>query len=170
MYGGGLNWSPEELEEVGKTKPWLVEDNPGVFGKQASTLTSQHLANSSLKGIKTETKMPGSRNTEEEDLQRLVIVWLESQGWLTHAERKARSKKGWMTPIQGDAGFPDIVAVHPILRKVLFTELKSRVGKYSAEQVAWITAIGQSDIEMYCIDVDDFEAFKEKTKYEAVSK
>ncbi len=163
----GLNWSEEELERV------LQENDLHIISDTSKQASTNSPVPPSLKGLKTEIKMPGTRNTEEEDLQRLVIAWLKSQGWLTHAERKSINRKGvWSTPIQGDAGFPDIVAVHPgpdsWTARILFAELKSRVGKYSSEQVAWITAIGQAGIEIYCIDVDDFQSFKDKTKYEAV--
>ena len=49
--------------------------------------------------------------------------------------RPAWSSKGWRTPIKGDKGFPDYVAVRNGI--CLFLELKGGKGKLSLEQEEW---------------------------------
>ncbi len=50
--------------------------------------------------------------------------------------------RSWRTAIQGDAGFPDIVAVRG--DRMLFAELKAEKGKLSAEQEEWIATLKAS--------------------------
>ncbi len=46
----------------------------------------------------------------ETNFQLKVIQLARTGGWeLVHAERAARTGKGWRTPIQGDRGFFDLV-------------------------------------------------------------
>lgn len=76
----------------------------------------------------------------EADLQRSVIEAARWRGWLVHHCRAAQRQSGqWATPIQGDAGFPDLCMVHPSGR-MLVRELKSARGKVAAEQSAWLDA------------------------------
>ena len=83
----------------------------------------------------------------EEEFTAWTIDLFRSQGWLVHHDRPARTSQGWRTAIQGDAGFPDIVAVRN--GKVVFAELKSEKGKVSAEQKKWfdhMPGVGRSVI------------------------
>ncbi len=57
-------------------------------------------------------------------------------GWRVQHQRPAWTNKGYRTPIQGDAGFPDLVLVRP--PRCLFVELKSDKGKLSPEQERWL--------------------------------
>ena len=71
----------------------------------------------------------------EASFQKQVIDLAQLCGWLVHAERPARTKDGsWRTPIQGMAGWPDLVLVR---ERVLFVELKSARGTLSPEQEQW---------------------------------
>jgi hypothetical protein len=98
----------------------------------------------------------------EESFQRTVIDLATRLGWLVHAERKAQSKKGWRTPIQGDKGFPDIVFVHKIRKSIIVAELKSNTGVTSLEQKIWIKRLRESGIEIYIWKPKDFEFIKER--------
>jgi hypothetical protein len=54
--------------------------------------------------------------------------------------RPARTADGWRTPVQGDGkGFPDLLIVGE--NGVLFRELKSRTGKLTADQMAWVGSL-----------------------------
>ena len=65
--------------------------------------------------------------------------------WLCHHCRPARTNDGsWRTPIQGDAGFPDLCLARN--GRVLWAELKREGQKPTAAQMAWAYAlIGAED-------------------------
>ena len=76
----------------------------------------------------------------EATFQAQIIDLAHLQGWLAHHTRPAQNRRGqWGTPIQGDAGFPDLVLVragHLIIR-----ELKREGAKASPEQRVWLEAL-----------------------------
>lgn len=74
----------------------------------------------------------------EDDLKGLVIDALHQYRWLVHHDRPARTNQGWKTPIEGDKGFPDVVAVHPRTGVTMFLELKSASGPLKPEQTEWL--------------------------------
>lgn len=77
----------------------------------------------------------------ESDLQAAVIQLAQLKGWLAHHTRPAFNQSGkWATPIQGNAGFPDIC----LARKgvVLFFELKREKEKLEPNQELWREALG----------------------------
>ena len=78
------------------------------------------------------------RETEAQ-LQERVVDLARACGWLVHHARPGRTAEGWRTPIQGHAGFPDLVLVGR--GRLLFIELKSERGKVRAEQTAWLNAL-----------------------------
>jgi len=90
-------------------------------------------------------------NPTEKQFQLAVIELAKLCGWLVHAERPARTATGWRTPIQGDAGFPDVVFVKPGTNddtgRIIFAELKTVTGKASVAQRIWLKALDD------CIDV-----------------
>ena len=56
--------------------------------------------------------------------------------------RPARTEAGWRTPVQGDgAGFPDLVLAHPGRGELLFRELKSKRGRLTPAQSAWLETL-----------------------------
>lgn len=67
---------------------------------------------------------------------RQVIDVAQILGWKAHHVRPAWSRKGFVTPIQGDAGFPDLVLVRP--PRVLFVELKIDNGRLTEAQEWWM--------------------------------
>ena len=92
----------------------------------------------------------------EADFQRTLIEYLEWNGWKVHAERPARTKDGWVTPIQGDKGFPDVIAVKG--KRVLAIELKSEKAKYlTTAQWDWLEAFGKAGVEVYAWRPSDWE-------------
>lgn len=76
----------------------------------------------------------------ESDLQTFVVDYARLNGWLVHHTRPARTSQGWKTPIQGDAGYPDLTLARN--GTVIFAELKSQRGRVRPEQQAWIDHIG----------------------------
>lgn len=72
----------------------------------------------------------------EETLQYSIGELARALRWYVHAERPAVSRRGrFSTPIQGDAGFVDLVlAKHG---KVIFIECKSQKGQATNAQSAW---------------------------------
>lgn len=79
----------------------------------------------------------------EDELQTMVIETAERYGWRVHHGRPAQNRNGkWLTPIQGHAGFPDLALARD--GRVLLVELKSDVGKPSADQVLWLEAAGDN--------------------------
>src|SRR5437879_6321024 len=54
------------------------------------------------------------------------------RGWLVYHTHDSR---------RSEAGFPDIVAVHPRSRRLLFLECKSERGRTTDAQAAWLEAL-----------------------------
>lgn len=81
-------------------------------------------------------------------------------GWLHVGFRPAMTTRGWRTPGTGELakGWPDLVLVHPRLRRLVFAELKADDGALSPEQTivldtlrALATAPGDP---LYCPRID----------------
>lgn len=90
-----------------------------------------------------------SLKTSEATFTRMVIQFAKLHGWGVTHFRPCRTSKGWRTPVQGDAGFPDLVLVKGT--RVVFAELKSSRGVLSPEQQVWrdaLCAVG-STVEWY---------------------
>lgn len=83
----------------------------------------------------------------EDELQTCVIDLAHLLGWRVMHTRPAMNRHGkWLTPLQGDPGFPDIVAVR---ERVIWIELKSETGRLSVPQQDWLFALGAADQERY---------------------
>jgi hypothetical protein len=76
----------------------------------------------------------------EDQLLDAVIEFAEWHHWLVDHPRPARTKAGWATPLQGDAGRPDLLMAHPTGR-VITAELKSEIGRLSEAQKRWNEAL-----------------------------
>lgn len=76
----------------------------------------------------------------ESDFQRAVITYAESQGWRVHTERPAMTNRGYVTPVQGSPGWPDLVLAK-LTRPVIFVELKTNTGRLDNEQVIWLDVL-----------------------------
>lgn len=71
----------------------------------------------------------------EASMQRTIIEAGQWYGFRVAHFRPAQTARGWRTPVEGDAGFPDVVlALHGLAYAF---ELKSERGKLSPEQLAW---------------------------------
>jgi len=84
-------------------------------------------------------------NMSEAEFKNVVISIARRYGWLVHHDLPAQNSRGrWATHGQGDAGFPDLLMVHPISGKILAVELKAEKGKLSPLQKRWLMAFDVS--------------------------
>jgi hypothetical protein len=117
---------------------------------------------------------------EARDLPALVrSTWTEAQfnrefyklasplGWKCAHFRKARTKKGWRTAVEGDgAGFPDWILVRPYrvgrgTNHVIVAELKVGRNKLTVAQHRWLEAFMEVGIPAYCWTPDDWDKIVE---------
>lgn len=80
-----------------------------------------------------------ARAMTEAELQSAIIAAAKLLGWRVCHFRAAKTERGWRTPIEGDAGFPDLVLARRM--RVLFLECKSDKGRLSPDQSAWCSAL-----------------------------
>ena len=77
----------------------------------------------------------------EADLQHSVIDYAKLRGWMVCHYRPAKTAKGWRTPLEGDAGCPDLILARGGV--VLLAELKSETGTFRPGQREWLEAAGE---------------------------
>ena len=84
----------------------------------------------------------------EAQWQRQVISLAQTLGFRVAHFRTAMNARGrYMTPVAADgAGFPDLLLVR---ERVIVAELKTRTGKTSAAQDAWLEAFQAAGIEAF---------------------
>ena len=101
--------------------------------------------------------MAGRARITERDFQRAVVDLARIHGWRVHHTRPALNRRGqWQTPIQGDAGFPDIVLARG--GRVIFAELKRTGGRPTPQQHMWLETLAQCDgVEVYVWNPDDWD-------------
>jgi len=94
----------------------------------------------------------------EREFQRAVVELARLMGWRVHHTRPALTQRGrWLTPIQGDAGFPDLVLCRP--PRLILAELKRVGGKPTAEQRGWLEALQAcAGVECYLWTPADWDA------------
>jgi len=94
----------------------------------------------------------------EAECQTTIVEAAHLGGFLVHHARPARTDKGWRTPLQGDAGFPDLVlAGHG---RVIVVELKRRPNKLTPAQVRWQRELLAADVDYRLLWMpDDLTAF-----------
>jgi VRR-NUC domain len=95
----------------------------------------------------------------EAQFQKAVTDALSVLGWRWCHFRPARTARGWRTPLSGDAGFPDIVAVRD--KRVLFLELKAERGRLSGEQAGWLAELGYAGESVHCWRPSDWDVIEE---------
>jgi hypothetical protein len=94
----------------------------------------------------------------EREFQRAVVELARLMGWRVHHTRPALTQRGrWLTPIQGDAGFPDLVLCRP--PRLILAELKRVGGKPTVEQQAWLHALAScAGVECYLWTPADWDS------------
>ena len=98
----------------------------------------------------------------ERDFSSSIEATLRLCGWRWCHFRAARAAQGWRTPLSGDAGFPDIVAVRG--RPLLFCELKAEAGAVRPEQRDWLEALEAAGQEVHLWRPRDWDAITETLK------
>lgn len=97
------------------------------------------------------TLMKGGKPVElERDFARWLNDAAKMFGWKYAHFRPARTKYGWVTPMEGDEGFLDYVLVRP--PRLIVAELKRirRPSELSDGQKAWVGALsGVPGVEAY---------------------
>lgn len=85
--------------------------------------------------------MTAKHRPTEAQCQATIVEAAKRGGWLVHAERAARTQSGkWSTPIQGHAGFPDLILISPDHRTIIVAELKRKPNKVEPHQWTWLDA------------------------------
>jgi len=77
----------------------------------------------------------------ELDYEATILTTAKMAGWRRHGERAAQSKKGWRTPIKGEAGWPDLFLVRG--PEAIAAELKViRAGNLpTSDQIEWLECL-----------------------------
>lgn len=82
----------------------------------------------------------------EAQCQATIVEAAKMLGWRVHAERAAGGgRHGWRTPIQGHAGFPDLVLVRGA--ELLVVELKRKPNRLEPAQVGWLDALRVAGVQ-----------------------
>lgn len=82
--------------------------------------------------------MTDTRPTEAQ-CQATIVAAAKLLGWKVHATRQAMTRRGWRTPVQGHAGFPDLVLVRG--SQLRMVELKRKPNRVEPEQQEWLDAL-----------------------------
>lgn len=103
---------------------------------------------------KTPTTVGDILRINEAAFQSTVLEVARLYGWHVHHTRAVQIRPGrWATPLQGVAGFPDLVlAKAPTARSrggVIFAELKTATGRLSDTQTEWISRLDAGGAEVY---------------------
>jgi hypothetical protein len=77
----------------------------------------------------------------ERDWLAAVLDGFRVFGWTTYHTHDSRHSA---------AGFPDVVAVHPVQRRVVWVECKTERGRLTDDQRAWAEALAAAGQEVYC--------------------
>lgn len=88
----------------------------------------------------------------EGELQGRVEALLLGAGWLVAHVRDARRQR--LT------GLPDVIAVHPTRRRLLALELKTRRGRVTPEQQAWLDALAAAGVEARVVRPADWPSLE----------
>lgn len=109
------------------------------------------------------------RDDPEAQLQRSVLDLCQYRHVLVHHCRAAVLPSGRIaTPIQGNAGFVDLVIAGP--RGVLWRELKSEVGRLSKDQSAWVAVLNRSGADVAIWRPSDLTSGRIQREIEAVAR
>jgi len=94
----------------------------------------------------------------EREFQQAVVQLARLMGWRVHHTRPALTRAGeWRTPIQGDAGFPDLVLCRP--PRLIVAELKRNGARPTPAQREWLEALQAcAGVECYLWTPADWDA------------
>lgn len=89
--------------------------------------------------------MTDTRPTEAQ-CQATIVAAAKLLGWKVHATRQAMTRRGWRTPVQGHAGFPDLVLVRG--SQLRMVELKRKPNRVEPEQQEWLVALAAAGVDV----------------------
>ena len=93
----------------------------------------------------------------EKSFAHQIEYLLELGGWRwCHFEPAVRQSGTWATPLRGDKGLPDYLAVRGT--RLVFAEIKGTGGRLSIDQKAWIADLLVAGIETYVWHPEDLES------------
>ena len=96
----------------------------------------------------------------EKEFQQALCQLATMTGWRwIHFRTVKDHRNNYSTPLQGSAGFPDLVLVHPE-RGLLFVELKTTHGRLSEHQKHWGSDLLAAGAEYYCWRPEDWTTIK----------
>lgn len=99
----------------------------------------------------------------ETEFQSAVIELARWHGWMVHHTRPAQIRPGrWATPIQGNAGWPDLVLCRPQHGDFIVAELKRNGGRLSAGQKTWLLCLSQAGVEVHVWYPDDMPQIQKR--------
>ncbi len=105
-----------------------------------------------------EGSVKADKTMSETEFKDILISVAKRFGWLVHHDLPAQNSRGrWATHVQGDAGFPDLILLHPNSGKLFAIELKSDKGKLSPGQKRWLMAFEKSGIYNAVLKPSDME-------------
>lgn len=97
----------------------------------------------------------------EAAFQAQVITLAHTMGWMVQHTRPAQVGGKWLTPIAGDAGFPDLVLSHRT-KGLVFAELKTKAGRLAPAQQAWRDCLQDAGAEWHLWRPDDLMALMKR--------
>ena len=105
----------------------------------------------------------------EKEFQNKVIALAIMYGWRVTHFRAAQVGGKWMTAIQGDSGFPDLVMAHPG-KGLIFAELKTELGRLDPAQITWLRTLDAAGAEAYCWRPSDMQFITQRLLEKAPTK
>ena len=98
----------------------------------------------------------------EKEFQQALCQLATLTGWRWIHFRTVRDhRNNYSTPLQGAAGFPDLVLVHPE-RGLLFVELKTTYGRLSEDQKKWGNDLLDAGAEYHLWRPEDWKTIKSR--------
>jgi hypothetical protein len=85
-----------------------------------------------------EARAHHARTDTEAALQTRIIKAAQAAGWLVYHTHDSR---------RSQAGFPDLVLVHPDRKQVLYRELKTEKGRLRPEQQEWLLSLRAAGVD-----------------------
>jgi hypothetical protein len=96
------------------------------------------------------------RAVKESELEENIHDAASKFGWRYVHFRPARSNRGWVTPFEGDGGFPDDVLVRDARLIIAESKRHGPGNEPRPDQVLWLDALARTDVEVYLFTPADW--------------
>ena len=96
------------------------------------------------------------RDNPEARFTTQVVNILHLYGWMVYHPLPAVHRGRYVTAMQGDKGWPDIAAAHPV-HGFIVAELKTATGRMTDDQKHWLHALLAAGVEAYVWRPDDID-------------